>query len=108
MSLFNLISTPPTKGVFCRIGRGSVQQRQEQYQAPVDPLHTHEPVTVASFRTWRGWRDCVARGRCLTSRFYHSAADCWRQAGPVTGVTGLQLEDASRKLYNESTWGRTT
>jgi len=26
-----------------------------------NPLHTHEPVTVASFRTWRGWRDCVAR-----------------------------------------------
>src|SRR5579862_8411657 len=30
------------------------------------PLHTHEPVTVASFRTWRGWRDCVAWDRCLT------------------------------------------
>jgi len=23
-------------------------------------LHTHYPVTVASFRTWRGWRGCVA------------------------------------------------
>jgi len=32
-----------------------------------DPLHTQEPVTVASFRTWRGWRECVARDRCLTS-----------------------------------------
>jgi hypothetical protein len=31
-----------------------------------DPLHTQEPVTVASFRTWRGWRECVARDRCLT------------------------------------------
>src|SRR3984957_6779445 len=31
-----------------------------------DPLHTQEPVTVASFRTWRGWRQCVARDRCLT------------------------------------------
>jgi len=30
------------------------------------PLHTQEPVTVASFRTWRGWRECVARDRCLT------------------------------------------
>jgi len=30
------------------------------------PLHTQEPVTVASFRTWRGWRECVARVRCLT------------------------------------------
>src|SRR5438132_3598950 len=29
-------------------------------------LHTQEPVTVASFRTWRGWRECVARDRCLT------------------------------------------
>src|SRR6266446_8602608 len=31
-----------------------------------DPLHTQEPVTVASFRTWRGWRERVARDRCLT------------------------------------------
>jgi hypothetical protein len=23
-------------------------------------LHTQEPVTVASFRTWRGWRENVA------------------------------------------------
>ena len=30
------------------------------------PLHTKEPVTVASFRTWRGWRENVARNRCLT------------------------------------------
>jgi hypothetical protein len=32
-----------------------------------NPLHTQEPVTVASFRTWRGWREDVARDRCLTS-----------------------------------------
>jgi hypothetical protein len=25
-----------------------------------DPLHTQEPVTVASFRTWRDWREYVA------------------------------------------------
>jgi hypothetical protein len=25
-----------------------------------DPLHTQEPVTVASFRTWRDWREDVA------------------------------------------------
>ena len=25
-----------------------------------DSLHTQEPVTVASFRTWRGWREYVA------------------------------------------------
>ena len=31
-----------------------------------DSLHTQEPVTVASFRTWRGWREYVARGRYLT------------------------------------------
>jgi len=30
------------------------------------PLHTQEPVTVASFRTWRGWREYVAWDRCLT------------------------------------------
>ena len=31
-----------------------------------NPLHTQELVTVASFRTWRGWRECVARDRYLT------------------------------------------
>src|SRR6266700_1843233 len=31
-----------------------------------DSLHTQEPVTVASFRTWRGWREYVAWDRCLT------------------------------------------
>src|SRR5205085_4134047 len=38
----------------------SANQKLES-QAPGNPLRTHEPVTVASFRTWRGWRDCVAR-----------------------------------------------
>ena len=28
---------------------------------PGDLLRTHEPVAVASFRTWRGWRDCAAQ-----------------------------------------------
>ena len=31
------------------------------FSAPGDLLRTHWPVTVASFRTWRGWRDCVAQ-----------------------------------------------
>jgi hypothetical protein len=31
-----------------------------------DSLRTQEPVTVASFRTWRGWREYVVRDRCLT------------------------------------------
>jgi len=49
-----------------------------------DPLHTQEPVTVASFRTWRGWRECVARDRCLTcliltSRTYSSLSRRNRQ-----------------------------
>jgi len=34
-----------------------------------DPLHTKELVTVASFRTWRGWRENVARDRCPTHQF---------------------------------------
>src|SRR5215467_8402653 len=38
------------------------------------PLHTQEPVTVASFRTWRGWRENVARDRCLTPRILTFAA----------------------------------
>ena len=42
----------------------SVKRRHEQgwcSSAPGDLLRTHWPVTVASFRTWRGWRDCVAQ-----------------------------------------------
>jgi hypothetical protein len=39
---------------FCREGEGKTS-------APGNLLHTHWPVTVASFRTWRGWRDCVAQ-----------------------------------------------
>jgi hypothetical protein len=31
-----------------------------------NPLHTQELVTVASFRTWRGWREYVAWDRYLT------------------------------------------
>jgi len=40
-----------------------------------DPLHTKEPVTVASFRTWRGWRENVARNRCLT---LHTIKRSWK------------------------------
>src|ERR1019366_8827679 len=39
-----------------------------------EPLHTKEPVTVASFRTWRGWRENVARNRCLTLHIIKRAA----------------------------------
>jgi hypothetical protein len=41
-----------------------------KFQAPGCPLHTHEPVTVASFRTWRDWRDCVARDPMPETIFY--------------------------------------
>src|SRR6266446_3931163 len=41
-------------------------ERLGEKPAAGGPLHTQEPVTVASFRTWRGWRECVARDRCLT------------------------------------------
>jgi len=42
------------------------QRRAEVKPGTGDPLHTKEPVTVASFRTWRDWRENVARDRCLT------------------------------------------
>jgi hypothetical protein len=41
-------------------------RREKQKPGTGAPLHTKEPVTVASFRTWRGWRENVARNRCLT------------------------------------------
>ena len=40
--------------------------QEKQKSGTGEPLHTKEPVTVASFRTWRGWRENVARNRCLT------------------------------------------
>src|SRR5580704_15215659 len=51
----------PTRGQECpRYARQIEKARHRR------PLHTKEPVTVASFRTWRGWRENVARNRCLT------------------------------------------
>src|SRR5437667_11175023 len=47
-----------------------------------DPLHTQEPVTVASFRTWRGWRERVARDRCLTFSILTFVKNSTPQAHP--------------------------
>jgi hypothetical protein len=47
--------------------RNQRERAGKQKSGTGGPLHTQEPVTVASFRTWRGWRECVARDRCLTS-----------------------------------------
>jgi len=45
----------------------TVPDRMKTYKPGTgNPLHTQEPVTVASFRTWRGWREYVAWDRCLT------------------------------------------
>src|SRR5437879_5488728 len=51
-----------------------------------NPLHTQEPVTVASFRTWRGWREYVAWDRCLTS-FILAFAIFWVPQPAATNVT---------------------
>jgi hypothetical protein len=53
------------------------------------PLHTQEPVTVASFRTWRGWRECVARDRCLT--FHVTIRPEWLQLREGSTLFGLAL-----------------
>src|SRR5712692_6198160 len=45
---------------------GRLAKRANEEPGTGAPLHTKEPVTVASFRTWRGWRENVARNRCLT------------------------------------------
>jgi len=41
--------------------RANERTASSVFSAPGDLLRTHWPVTVASFRTWRGWRDCVAQ-----------------------------------------------
>src|SRR5713101_6048082 len=45
---------------------GRLAKRANKEPGTGAPLHTKEPVTVASFQTWRGWRENVARNRCLT------------------------------------------
>ena len=47
-------------------GRKVYQRKASHKPGTGASLHTQEPVTVASFRTWRGWRENVARDRCLT------------------------------------------
>src|SRR5271165_104566 len=54
--------------VRCRT-RTAYIPRPENKPGTGGSLHTQEPVTVASFRTWRGWREYVARDRCLTGYF---------------------------------------
>src|SRR5713226_9234060 len=49
-----------------RRSNGRLTKRANKEPGTGAPLHTKEPVTVASFRTWRGWRENVARNRCLT------------------------------------------
>src|SRR5437868_14725839 len=43
-----------------RDGNGS-PETAESSQTPGSPLHMHWPITVASFRTWRGSQDYIAR-----------------------------------------------
>src|SRR5208337_332619 len=45
---------------------GRLARQANKKSGTGEPLHTKEPVTVASFRTWRVWRENVARNRCLT------------------------------------------
>ena len=47
--------------------RTAAKLRRDYKPGTGDPLHTKEPTTVASFRTWRGSRENVAWDRCLTS-----------------------------------------
>jgi protein-glutamine gamma-glutamyltransferase len=56
------------------------------------PLHTQEPVTVASFRTWRGWRENVARDRRLTFSILTFA-----NRRPFTAVQLVKIAEAWRK-----------
>src|ERR1700730_5048017 len=68
-----------------------------------DPLHTREPVTVASFRTWRGWRECVARDRCLTylilaSRTYSSLSQ--RNRATIGEVPGSEYRDKTGSTHS--------
>src|SRR5579871_3648776 len=74
-------------------------------------LHTQEPVTVASFRTWRGWRECVARDRCLTStilasRLFHLGGLQSTTGDNVTFGAGISTTRLpfSKALSNNRVW----
>src|SRR3979411_993954 len=50
------------------------------------PLHTKEPVTVASFRTWRGWRENVARDPCPHSQPIQTVPKTGMAADSASGI----------------------
>src|SRR5713101_10136266 len=60
------------------------QRSRQKKSGTGAPLHTKEPVTVASFRTWRGWRENVARNRCLTLHL--------SKRSPKTGMDYFELK----------------
>src|SRR5580698_5723172 len=59
-----VISCAKTCKGFVKVSRAEGSEKNKPGTGT--PLHTQEPVTVASFRTWRGWREYVAWDRCLT------------------------------------------
>jgi len=56
------VSCAKSRKVFVNLGteRGRNQREEQIKPGTGSSLHTLEPVTVASFRTWRGWRENVA------------------------------------------------
>jgi hypothetical protein len=64
------------------------------------PLHTQELVTVASFRTWRGWRECVARDRCPTAVILAFSKRSNRRAANVAPQSRRLSGSASSRARN--------
>src|SRR6202140_374234 len=61
------LSCEKSRKASVNVGNQRIRNRGRKHKPGTGTsLHTQEPVTVASFRTWRGWRECVARDRCLT------------------------------------------
>src|ERR1700679_3750902 len=66
-----------------------------------DPLHTKEPVTVAYFRTWRGWRENVARNRCLTLHTIKRSLKTGTNTGPLGLLSKHSMGESECGVYKK-------
>src|ERR1700722_8827857 len=62
LMLEEMISCEKSRKSRVNLGNQKSRNRGQKKNKPGTgtSLHTQEPVTVASFRTWRGWRENVA------------------------------------------------
>src|SRR5438270_1196248 len=86
----------------CREMETAVRKTAESSQTPGSPLHMHWPITVASFRTWRGSQDYIARDPAPDTSIltFESAESC--PAGPVRHGSQTRFNSASPRVPQDA------